>query len=156
MSAYADSNFFTRLYLSLAESSQAQTLLENALRTQTAALPVTWLHRAEIINAFQLHVFSGRMLRHTRITAEQAAAAQAHFRDDLAAGTFMRTRELNILSLEPQFEEISLRQTARHGFRTYDIVHVASALLLECDTFWSFDSRASRLAALEGLRIIRR
>jgi predicted nucleic acid-binding protein len=54
--------------------------------------------------------------------------------------------------VEAQFEELALRHTAKHGFRTYDLLHVASALLLRCDTFWSFDPKASKLAALEGLR----
>ena len=35
----------------------------------------------------------------------------------------------------------------------FDLLHVASALVLACDTFWSFDPKASKLAALEGLRI---
>ena len=48
--------------------------------------------------------------------------------------------------LERQFEELSFRHTARHGFRTYDLIHVASALLLGCDTFWTFDMKAARLA----------
>ena len=33
-----------------------------------------------------------------------------------------------------------------------DILHVASALLLGCDTFWSFDVKALKLAKLEGLK----
>src|SRR5688572_23997575 len=52
-----------------------------------------------------------------------------------------------------QFEELALRHTAKHGFRTYDLIHVASALVLRCDTFWSFDPKASKLASLEGLRL---
>jgi hypothetical protein len=39
------------------------------------------------------------------------------------------------------------------GFRTYDLLHVLPALLLECDTFGSFDPKASKLASLEGLKI---
>ena len=35
----------------------------------------------------------------------------------------------------------------------FDLLHVASALILACDTFWSFDPKASKLAALEGPRI---
>jgi hypothetical protein len=30
-------------------------------------------------------------------------------------------------------------------------LHVASALALQCDTFWSFDPKASKLARLEGM-----
>jgi len=58
------------------------------------------------------------------------------------------------LSAERQFQELSLRHTARHGFRTYDILHFSSALLLRCDTSWSFDPKASKLAKLEGLNIL--
>ncbi|MBI4024534.1 MAG: hypothetical protein HY360_06100 [Verrucomicrobia bacterium] len=31
------------------------------------------------------------------------------------------------------------------------LLHVSAALLLGCDSFWSFDAKASKLAALEGL-----
>ncbi len=34
-----------------------------------------------------------------------------------------------------------------------DRLHVASALVLRCDTFWSFDPKASKLAALAGLKV---
>ena len=63
------------------------------------------------------------------------------------------TIEANPATLERQFEELSLRHTAKYGFRTYDLLHVASALIFDCDTFWSFDTKASRLAKLEGLEI---
>ena len=54
-----------------------------------------------------------------------------------------------------KFEDLALRYTAKHGFRTYDILHVAAALVLKCQTFWSFDKKASKLAKLEGLKIIK-
>ncbi len=54
-------------------------------------------------------------------------------------------------NLKDVFDRLSYRHTAKHGFRTYDILHVASALLLGCDTFWSFDVKALKLAKLEGL-----
>lgn len=71
----------------------------------------------------------------------------------LAGPTFLRPVPVSRPELEAQFEELALRHTAEHGFRTYDLLHVASALLLRCDTFWSFDPKASRLARLEGLEI---
>jgi hypothetical protein len=33
---------------------------------------------------------------------------------------------------------------------------MSSALLLNCDTFWSFDQKATQLAALEGLKVLKR
>jgi hypothetical protein len=53
--------------------------------------------------------------------------------------------------LEALVEDTALRHTARNGFRTYDILHVAAATILECDTFFSFDVRAKKRAKLEGL-----
>jgi predicted nucleic acid-binding protein len=126
--------------------------LADAQAALSPPLPLTWLHRLEAINAFQLHVFAGRSQGQVRITSEQAAAAHATFQTDLAQPVFLRLVELSVAELQAQFEELALRHTASHGFRTYDLLHVASALLLKCDTFWSFDPKASRLARLEGLK----
>lgn len=151
MKPYADSNFFTRIYLVLPDSQRASTLLEAKRRETDSALPITWLHRLEVLNALELHVFGGRIQGQPRVTREQAAAAQASFREDLTRTDFLRVTQLLQERLLAKFEELSLRHTARLGFRVYDVIHVASALLLECDTFWSFDAKASRLAKLEGL-----
>jgi predicted nucleic acid-binding protein len=86
------------------------------------------------------------------VTPQQAAIAQATFRKDLVQESFLRNTVVPTGDLERQFEELALRHTARHGFRTYDLLHVASALLLKCDTFWSFDPKASKLARLEGMK----
>lgn len=151
MKPYPDTNFLTRLYLQLPDSEVADRLLGQAMAEGAAALPVTWLHRVETVNAFQLSVFVGRQGGQARVTPEQAAGAWAGFGKDLRSGAFLRTVPLEREELEQQFEELALRHTAKHGFRTYDLLHVASALVLGCDTFWSFDSKASKLARLEGL-----
>jgi predicted nucleic acid-binding protein len=154
MNVYADSNFFTRVYLDLPETGQAFRLVGQAEQAAAPPLPITWLHRLEIVNALQLHVFGGRLHGQPKVTAEQAAIGQAKFRADMSCADFLRESILEQDQLQGRFEDLSLRHTARHGFRTYDILHVASALLLGCDTFWSFDTKASRLANLEGLKTI--
>jgi predicted nucleic acid-binding protein len=155
MSPYADTNFFTRAYLELPDSREADRLLLKAKKGESAPLPMTWLHRVETLNAFQLHVFLAREAGQTFISPEQAALAHANFRSDVQSGEFFRPVAIPVGELEKQFEELSLRHTARYGFRTYDLLHVASALMLKCDGFWSFDPKASKLAALEGLKVRR-
>jgi predicted nucleic acid-binding protein len=155
MKPYADTNFFTRWYLEMAQSPLAAGMGEPAERRRAGALPVSWLHRVEFVNALQLAIFQGRGVGQKWVTPEQAAAALAVFRDDLAQRAMLRAVALPTEDIERQCEELSLRHTARHGFRAYDLLHVASALLLGCDTFWSFDPKASRLAALEGLKVPR-
>jgi predicted nucleic acid-binding protein len=153
MRPYADTNFFSRFYLRLSESDEIARLLNQAQAEGSAPLPVSWLHRTETMNAFQLYVFAGKVRGEPRVTLEQAAAAHETFRGDLAEATFLRRVQIDWQQLEDQFEQLALRHTSRYGFRTYDILHVASALLLMCDTFWSFDPKASKLAALEGLEV---
>ena len=156
MSPYADTNFLTKLYLVLPDSQLAQSWLHRTAGKIRAPLPITWLHRLEVLNAFELHVFGARNPGQARITPEQAATAQASFRHDLARPDFLRMTALAHETIAMKFEDLSLRHTARHGFRVYDVIHVASALLLGCDTFWSFDAKACRLAALEGLKLAKR
>src|SRR6266853_2361263 len=152
MTPYADTNFLTRVYLEMPQSDAVLELETEARLRGAEPLPLTWLHPIELCNALQLRVFQGRDPAHLRVTPEQAAAAWAMFREDVDSQRRFQPASVSIADLTRQFEELSLRHTARHGFRTYDLMHVAFALLLECDTFWSFDAKASRLAALEGLK----
>lgn len=78
--------------------------------------------------------------------------AMGDFEDDLKRGKLLRPVVCALEDIAGRFEVLSARHTARHGFRTYDILHVASALELGCDTFWSFDQKALKLAKLEGLQ----
>ena len=153
MRPYADSNLFSRFYLRLSGSEEAAELIEAAQAEGNAPLPVTRLHRLELINALQLYVFAGRAAGQIRVTPEQAASAQATFRGDLGEAAFLRPVQIEQSELEARFEELALRHTAKHGFRTYDLIHVTSALILNCDEFWSFDPKACKLASLEGLRL---
>ena len=151
MKPYADTNLLVRLYLQYPDSASADAVVEQATRHRQT-LPITWLLRIELCNAFQLGVFQGKTLGQTRVTAEQAGVAWADFREEQSRTGRFHAAAIGSMELEREFEELSLRHTARRGFRTYDLIHVASALLLGCDTFWSFDEKATRLAALEGLK----
>lgn len=151
MSPYADTNFLTRFYLGLGESSAMEFI--SSLTEIAQPFPVTWLHHVETCNAIQLYVFLTRAGAGPRITSEFAGAAWRQFCEDVAAGQ-LKSSELPSTDLIRGTEYLSLKYTARHGYRVYDLLHVASALLLGCDSFWSFDEKASRLARLEGLRLM--
>ncbi len=56
------------------------------------------------------------------------------------------------MDVEPEFLSLVARHTARQGFRTYDILHVASALTLRCKRFISYDTKANTLAKAGGLK----
>ena len=147
---YADTNFFTNLMMDMSHHEEARRLLDGHQET----LPVTWLLRAEVVNALQQSVF---LSRHgdlpCRVNPEYALALEAEFFDRLRTGKSLRWGVMAAEDVCGMFHLLSHRHTARHGFRTYDILHVSSALVLGCDTFWSFDAKARKLAKLEGLAV---
>jgi len=153
MKPYADTNFFTRVYLSLPESAQADELFALAKSKGASRLPVTWLHQMELVNAIELSVWLGKQGGRPRVTPQNAAVALETFKSDLAEELFLHRATLDVSTIQPLFEEAAARHTAKHGFRTYDILHVASARLLGCDHFFSFDAKANALATLEGLKV---
>jgi predicted nucleic acid-binding protein len=59
---------------------------------------------------------------------------------------------LTLEDIATEYDSLVARYTAREGFRTYDVVHVASARILGCGKFLTFDDKAKKLAKLAGLR----
>lgn len=153
MKPYADTNVLTRLYLRLPETAVAANLVRQAVIDGDDHPPITWLHRAEFSNAIEIHVFLGRQGGHVRVTPEQASAAHAWFGGDLEEQRLFIPAAVDPEELVFEAGNLSMRHTAKHGFRTYDVMHVGSALLLGCDAFWSFDAKARQLAVLEGLKV---
>jgi predicted nucleic acid-binding protein len=154
MSIYADTNFFTALYCAGPHGAEAIRLHAAIDSTQFKGYPVTFLTRLEFVNALQQSVYSTRNgVPGIQLTMEMALAIEALFMQDLVEESQLCHRQINQERLEAQFQQLSHRHTARDGFRTYDILHVSSALVLGCHTFWSFDNKAKKLATLEGLTV---
>jgi predicted nucleic acid-binding protein len=152
MTIYADANLLVRFYLDYAVAGDARRLLTSSHGRQGRPLPVTTLLRMELMNALQRLVFETRQGGQWRVTAEMVAAAWGDFEEDLAGGVLFQPAVITLEEIAAEFTSLVGRHTARHGFRTYDVMHVASARHLGCDTFWSFDNKARRLAKLEGLK----
>ena len=153
MRPYADTNFLVSLYLDVGPYDLARAQVTEAFARQSDALPVTSLLWAEITNAFELHVHLMRHGGQWRVSPETAAAAIAAFEEHVREAGMFFACEVSWSELRREFRVLSQRHTAKHGFRTYDILHVAQARLLGCDEFWSFDGKARMLAELEGMRL---
>lgn len=150
MKTYVDANFLVRLYLQLPGREEALTLIA-ARSQQTTPLPLTDLLRLEISNAIYRMVFESRTGGQWGVTPESAALGLAEFEENIADGLLLKRTPLTLADIEPEFTSLSARFTAKHGFRTYDIIHVASAITMRCRRFLSFDEKAKKLAKLAGL-----
>lgn len=154
MKVYADTNFLTSLLCPgphQAEARRLDTLAEAGL---AGPYPITLLSRLEFVNALQQSVYTSRHgVPGIQIVAEHALGVEAAFHEYLEKGSLVRRVLVDETALEAQFHSLVHRHTARGGFRTYDVLHVSSALVLGCDTFWSFDAKAKKLAVLAGLTV---
>lgn len=117
--AYYDTGILVKLYTNEPVSGTVQTFVTGRAR----AIPVTELHLAEAIGAFRLKEFRGEC------TAAQASAALACVEEDLRSRVLQRI-DVESPAIWIRCQTLARAETARHGTRTRDTRHVASALQL--------------------------
>ncbi len=141
MSVYADTSFLVSLYILDANSAAASARMEKS------KLPVllTPFGELELENAISLRVFR------KELPLGKAKAARSLFATDVENGVFA-VRPLPA-TLFDRAKRLVRSRTPRLGTRTLDVVHVALALLLQADTFLTFDRNQARLAKAEGLSV---
>lgn len=139
MSIYADSSFFVSLYLPDQHSLEARRLARHHAR-----IWLTPLHRAECAQAIALRIFQ------REISAGEAQIVLRDFEQDRAAKFWIE------LALPEMTFDTCIRLTQRFAGRlnsgTLDTLHVASALELGAERFWTFDERQAKLARAVGLK----
>jgi predicted nucleic acid-binding protein len=136
---YADTSFFVSLYLPDRHTSEVERRLGSR-----PSLWMTPLHVAEWTHAIEQHVFR------KAITRREADRVLQRFHEHRGLGLW---RETSIP--DRGFEvcaQLAQRYGARLGVRTLDSLHVASALELKAEQFWTFDQRQAKLAQAVGLK----
>jgi predicted nucleic acid-binding protein len=138
LSIYADSSFIVSSCI-----QDAHTRDVSRRMLQRPRVWVTPLNRAEIANAIHRYVLRGA------ISAVDARRAWANFEQDRIDGVWTDSGLPN--SVWDTSIALSGRFGAIFGVRTLDSLHVACALELKAQKFWTFDERQARLAEAVGL-----
>ena len=139
MTVYADTSFFVSLYVWDSHSLAARELVRPNLRVW-----FTPFHLTESFHAIAQQVFQGK------ISGDQAEAAYNDLRHDLSTGLWIETpvpEQAFTVSAD-----LARRYGPKLGVRTLDSLHVACALELKAERFWTFDERQAKLARAEGLK----
>jgi predicted nucleic acid-binding protein len=139
LTVYADTSFFVSIYIKDSRSESADQLLSSGSRPG-----FTPLHAAEWAHAVSQQVFRGMM------SATDAQSVHHNLANDLATGLWVEVE-----MPENAFElcaGLARRYGPKLGVRTLDSLHVACALELKAERFWTFDERQAKLAKAEGLR----
>jgi predicted nucleic acid-binding protein len=140
VSIYADSSFFVSLYVTDGHTPEVLRRL-----SQNPRVWFTPFHEAEVTNAIAQHVFRGK------IVAERANQLYEDVSLDCAAGVWALTG-----FPEAAFSRgatLARRYVAKLSARTLESLHVAAALELKAERFWTFDERQAKLARAVGLKV---
>jgi predicted nucleic acid-binding protein len=104
---------------------------------------VTQLNCAEMEHAFYNQVFR------SRITTAEAKLALSHFTGDCTQGVWSLVNSPDVVW--GNCIDLGRSYGATLGVRTLDSLHVACALELKAQKFWTFDQRQAKLAEAAGL-----
>ncbi len=141
MSVYADSSFLVSLYVTDQHSPISRQRILGA-----PGLWLTPLHGAEWAHAVAQHVFRGNF------SVADANQLYRQLQQDKSAGIWLESglpdKALDLCA------DLGRRLGPKLGVRTLDTLHVACAVELKSQHFWTFDDRQARLAKAVGLKIL--
>lgn len=145
----ADTSFLCALYRQQIHSERAIVTLEAI----GGPIVVSSFLAYEFRQAVRFQVF----LRSRDVTKgyleTEALAMLAQFDNDLESGVILEAGA-NWIDVAAIVEELSERHTMRRGARSFDLLHIATALHWEASVFLSFDGLQREVAAEEGLIVL--
>lgn len=116
------------------------------IRTQRAALTVTAFNELELANALRFAEWR------RAVSPGDAERFLKDYDADRLAGRIV-LRECNLAAVIDEARRLSVVHTIAGGHRTFDILHVAAAIVIGADRFLTFDGNQKRLATAAGLDV---
>ncbi len=141
MTSCVDASFLFSLYVPDVNSAMVSAKMKRVV----LPLVLTDVGKIEILNAVGLRLFR------KELRPAEAMKVHALFREDIEQGV-VRIVPLPAAAYR-QAEQIARTHTPLLGTRTLDVLHVAGALVLRADAFYTLDKKQARLAAALGLRV---
>lgn len=139
----ADTSFLFSLYGNDAHTSRAVAWI----KSQRMALTITSLGEYELGNALRFAECR------KAIAPGEAALFWAQFEADRASGRLL-IHVCNLADVVDEGKRLSASYTLAGGHRGFDILHVATALIVKAQRFLTFDGNQKKLAKAEGLVVV--
>jgi predicted nucleic acid-binding protein len=140
---YVDTSVLVTLYIKEKNSRKAS----DWIIANNEAIPKTVFHALEFTNAIQLKRFR------QEISAQQARSVLKRF-DEHEKERIFYIPPLNWADVFATSLDLSANHTKAIGSRSLDMIHVASALAMSAEQFFTFDTKQSQLASAAGLQIV--
>lgn len=145
---YPDTSFLCALYIAQDNSEKAITCYERLGEPLHLATLVLYEFRQSV--RFQAYQFSKD--RTKGYPKKEADHALIQLAENIRSGSVLIT-SADWADVHGIAERLSAQHTPSGGYRSMDILHVATALHLKAKQFLSFDSKQRKLAESEGLKI---
>jgi predicted nucleic acid-binding protein len=146
VTAYPDTSFLYGFYLQQTNSRLAAAHAE----TMREPLQTTELLRYEFRQSLRFQVWRRAANPREGVAQMDADAALNQLEADLLSGVAVLA-PCDLLEVLRRAEDLSKGHTIREGCRSFDILHVATALHLGAKEFLSFDDQQRKLATAAGL-----
>lgn len=140
---YVDTSVIVKLYIRETYSREAS----DWIRANNEAIPKTIFHELEFTNAIKLKQFRNEM------TSSEAETILGRFNQHETDGIFYRPA-INWPDAFARSLKLSKNHTETIGSRSLDVIHVALALSVGADRFFTFDEKQSLLASTVGLQTV--
>lgn len=138
----ADTSILFSLYANDAQTSRLLAWLAAHL----TAITVTPLTEFELHNAPRFAEFRGALADGEVITFRR------QFEEDRDSGRIVR-RICNLATVLDEATRLSAAHTISQGHRSFGILHVAAARIMDAEQFLTFDENQQQLTAAEGLAL---
>ena len=148
MTAYSDTSFLFAFYVKQSNSHAAAA----HAATMKEPLHVTSLLAYEFRQALRFQAWRHSANQREGISCTDAQVALNRFESDLASGVAVLA-SCPLQAVIRSAEELSSRHTIAGGHRSFDMLHVATALCLGVKEFLTFDANQRKLASAEKLRV---
>jgi predicted nucleic acid-binding protein len=139
---YADSSFLVSLYIADGNTTSANKFLHDNLRP----VYLTSFSKSEAQHAIRMLAFRGS------IPHDVMTRGLLSFEHDQQEGLY-ESIPFTAEDLFQKASQLSNRHTLELGVRYLDMLHVASALLINATRFLTFDARQRKLAKTAGLEV---
>ncbi len=148
MTAYPDTSFLFAFYVKQSNSPAAAA----HAATMKEPLHVTMLLAYEFRQALRFQAWRHSVNPREGVALADAQVALNRFETDLANGLTVLAPS-NFQDVIRLAGELSTRYTITCGHRSFDLLHVATALHLGAKEFLTFDANQRKLAVAEKLKV---
>ncbi len=148
MRAYPDTSFLCGFYLKQSNSAAAAAHAAG----MKEPLHITELLRYEFRQSLRFQVWRRASNPREGVAQADAEIALTQLDADVANGVAVLCPG-DLMEILRRADDLSKRHTVKEGFRSFDILHVATALHLGAKEFLTFEERQRKLARAEGLAV---